>query len=1083
MKEKIKRKCKHFLILCLLLFLFQCTAYASTSSGREDSSTNPSANSGSGDSGGAYANGRSSPESGSGGTGSLTITDENRFDPKFYLQPEKRYPISGMPKSRSARAGQDLESYILKALQQFQTAIDVSGYGISKEKAEESYFQVLNSHPELFYVEGSVSWDYNSSGTVIRYKNISYRDTKANVLRQQQELDAAAEQALEWVEPTMSDVEKALILHDYLVLNCEYDEERRQNGTVPPYSHSAYGALVSGLAVCDGYSHAYAYLLNNKLGIPCELVTSNSMGHAWSMVSIGGEWYHVDVTWDDPIWDCIGRVKHGFFLISDTVISDSSHQHGNWSAGHKATSNTYRNAFWKQISSGFCYQGGNWYYAKYGGNTHGVDLVKKESLLGTEETILFTEPGLWNQYRDSYMYLDIEPKSGKIYFNTRTGICRLEQDGTVRTVYEPVLSGSQLIFGFTIKGEQVRYWLQGTPNLQGKQKISFFPLAKVQLPELGGIFAADVETAYDGAAKEITVEGIQPGDQVFYAGGTGEYQLSQPKMADAGSYLVKYRVGREGYEPYFGEARIVIKKAKPNYSLPTGLKGQSGSTLLDVMLPQGFVWEDTGIRLAEEGAFPFYAQYIPEDTKNYETVPHLAVGVSVSCPGHQYALDTEGAGSTGGGERYRCRLCGNIAASEGGGGSGPGSSPSSGTEDGSGAGGDGTQTEDSNGTGGSGGSSVSGGIGGISAQNIKVPYDGTPKEITVEGIQPSDIVSYADGKGIYAREQPRMVAVGNYSVKYKVEREGCTPFFGEAMVTIEKAVPTYALPAGLEGNSGMAVREISLPKGFVWQTAPDTYLKKEGTFQFYVKFVPEDTQNFLEILNLPVDVTVSCPGHKYTVKTTREATRACKGQRTYTCNICGHAYTRDFSLPVPEKPGKVSGLKLIKISSSSLKFSWEKTTGIRYRLVLYRKGNIVDAKDTSADSGTFSGLTPSAAYTLKVRPYRKLGGRRVYGEEDGSLKAVTAPAKAKLLSVKKTGASKAKLTWKKVPGADGYQVFMRTGKGGYKAIKTIPKGKTATYTKAGLKKGKPYRFRIRAYKKIGGKKAYGSYSNEKALRL
>ncbi len=327
-----------------------------------------------------------------------------------------------------------------------------------------------------------------------------------------------------------------------------------------------------------------------------------------------------------------------------------------------------------------------------------------------------------------------------------------------------------------------------------------------------------------------------------------------------------------------------------------------------------------------------------------------------------------------------------------------------------------------------------------------------------------------------------MVNAGNYTVKYKVEREGCAPFFGTAILEIEKAVPVYALPAGLAGSSGMAVREIALPKGFVWQTAPDTYLKKEGTFKFYVKFVPEDTENYREIPNLPVDVTVSCPGHQYTKKTTREATRARKGQETYTCKICGHAYARELSLPTSEKPGKVAGLTLKKASSSTLKFSWKKTAGVSCRLVLYRKNKIVDAKDARAGSGTFSGLQPSTAYTLKVRPYRKAGGKRVYGE-DSSLKASTALARAKLLSVKKQGTSRAKLAWKKVPGADGYEISMRTGKGSYKTVKVITKGKTVSYTKAGLKKGKSYGFRIRAYKKSGGKKVYGDYSNVERLKM
>ena len=60
---------------------------------------------------------------------------------------------------------------------------------------------------------------------------------------------------------------------------------------------------------------------------------------------------------------------------------------------------------------------------------------------------------------------------------------------------------------------------------------------------------------------------------------------------------------------------------------------------------------------------------------------------------------------------------------------------------------------------------------------------------------------------------------------------------------------------------------------------------------------------------------------------------------------------------------------------------------------------------------------------------------------------------------------------------------MRTGKGSYKTVKVITKGKTVSYTKAGLKKGKSYAFRIRAYKKSGGKKVYGDYSNVERLKM
>ena len=107
----------------------------------------------------------------------------------------------------------------------------------------------------------------------------------------------------------------------------------------------------------------------------------------------------------------------------------------------------------------------------------------------------------------------------------------------------------------------------------------------------------------------------------------------------------------------------------------------------------------------------------------------------------------------------------------------------------------------------------------------------------------------------------------------------------------------------------------------------------------------------------------------------------------------------------------------------------------------------------------------------------------MYASGDTAIKSATAPEKPKLVSVKKTGKAKGKAAWKKVAGADGYEVSMRVGKGSYKTVKEISKGNKITFTKSGLKKGKSYSFRIRAYKKVGTKKVFGSYSNSISFKL
>ena len=93
-------------------------------------------------------------------------------------------------------------------------------------------------------------------------------------------------------------------------------------------------------------------------------------------------------------------------------------------------------------------------------------------------------------------------------------------------------------------------------------------------------------------------------------------------------------------------------------------------------------------------------------------------------------------------------------------------------------------------------------------------------------------------------------------------------------------------------------------------------------------------------------------------------------------------------------------------------------------------------------------------------------------------------AKVKLNSVKNTKGRKAVLKWKKVKNADGYVVYRATKKNGkYAAVKTINKGKKVTFTNKNLKKGKTYYYKIKAYKKVNGKKALGQFSAVKSVKI
>ena len=161
----------------------------------------------------------------------------------------------------------------------------------------------LYDHPEVFWTGGSYVYAYtNASGSTV-VAGIGM-DSNTRTIASQGERDAAtsrlqnaAANLLAGVDRSGSAAEIALRVHDALAGAVTYDYASLDNNDYMP--HTAYNALVNGSAVCDGYSKAYIYLLN-QCGISASLVISDSLGHGWNLVQLDdGNWYETDVTWDD----------------------------------------------------------------------------------------------------------------------------------------------------------------------------------------------------------------------------------------------------------------------------------------------------------------------------------------------------------------------------------------------------------------------------------------------------------------------------------------------------------------------------------------------------------------------------------------------------------------------------------------------------------------------------------------------------------------------------------------------------------------------------------------------------------------
>ena len=112
---------------------------------------------------------------------------------------------------------------------------------------------------------------------------------------------------------------------------CEYDKKACDSNDLSPQARTAYSVLVRHKAVCEGYTMAYRYLLN-LAGIRSEEVLSDKMTHCWNYLYLNDKWYHVDVTWDDPLFQPDKtKISHEFFLLSDDAIAVKGNpRHHDW---------------------------------------------------------------------------------------------------------------------------------------------------------------------------------------------------------------------------------------------------------------------------------------------------------------------------------------------------------------------------------------------------------------------------------------------------------------------------------------------------------------------------------------------------------------------------------------------------------------------------------------------------------------------------------------------------------------------------------------------------------------------------------
>lgn len=378
-----------------------------------------------------------------------------------------------------------LEKLIVEGIKAWQTSIDVSELGLTRDDINNGAVRsIINSHPEFISLSGGYTyWTSGSSITKIAFTYLT------NAKEEQQELDAALQEVKSKIDTSgMSDEEIVLAYHEYLTSTVAYAYEDYFNGTIAAnHGYDMYGALVKHSCVCQGYAETMFYLLR-EAGLSCAIASSENINHAWNIVKIRGNWYHIDATWDDPVWDMPGRSYHDYFLVSfDTMNKNTLINHtkdrtdmvvsAQWGDTYTtAVDTTYESGkFWNGIEKAIFYKDGYWYSISEGSSKTSFNINKYQYSTNINK-VLYSGTAKWATPSGGYypgVYSSIYLRGDNLYFTTPDSLNKIDITSTnviptelinIRTQYNS--STGNNLYAFGEQYGKLVYFITDSPNIK-----------------------------------------------------------------------------------------------------------------------------------------------------------------------------------------------------------------------------------------------------------------------------------------------------------------------------------------------------------------------------------------------------------------------------------------------------------------------------------------------------------------------------------------------------------------------------------------------------------------------------------------
>lgn len=241
-------------------------------------------------------------------------------------------------RAKFAARGKTVQQTIYDGLMAQKEKINIYEYGILIEDVQRIFQDIINNEPDLFFIGNSYKYsNYPGEETVVSLIP-TYLYTGAELESEMAAYNSAVNAIVADARKADTTVGQLLRANEYFCLNFEYD-----NSLTIRKANEFFRAKKG---VCQAYTLAYKAVCD-RLGITSTTAVSSAMNHIWNMVNLGGEWYHVDVTWNDPTPDRKLFAHHKNFLRSDSGISSTGHH--SWAANYQATSKKYDSVGWRDL--------------------------------------------------------------------------------------------------------------------------------------------------------------------------------------------------------------------------------------------------------------------------------------------------------------------------------------------------------------------------------------------------------------------------------------------------------------------------------------------------------------------------------------------------------------------------------------------------------------------------------------------------------------------------------------------------------------------------------------------------------------